>query len=319
MNLKKIVLMTISGAVISLTSCLNLHTQPEKKNYLFSYFKGNGNSGLHLAYSRDGLNWKNLKNGQSFNKPEVGDKIMRDPCIIQGPDGVFHMVFTVSWWSKQIGIAHSNDLINWSKHQVIPVMEHEKNARNCWAPEIFYDDVNEQYIIFWATTIKGKFPETAKTGDNGLNHRMYYTTTKNFKTYTPTKLFYDPGFNVIDSTIVKDSSNNRYVMFLKDETRHPAKKDIRMATAKSPIGPWSAASAPISKKNWVEGPTAIKIGDTWYVYYDAYGRGHFEGIKSKDMKIWTSINKELKLPKGIRHGTVFAVSDKVLEKLLQEK
>ena len=25
---------------------------------LFSYFKGNGEDGLHLAYSRDGLQWK---------------------------------------------------------------------------------------------------------------------------------------------------------------------------------------------------------------------------------------------------------------------
>ena len=125
---------------------------------------------------------------------------------------------------------------------------------------------------------------------------MYYTATKDFKTYTPTKLFYDPGFNVIDSTLIK-ISDNKYLMFLKNETRHPAKKDIRIATASSPIGPWSEASEPISKRNWVEGPTAIKIGDEWFVYYDGYGRGHYEGIRSKDLKNWISITKDLNFPK----------------------
>ena len=82
--------------------------------YLFSYFRGNGETGLHLAYSNDGLKWTALKDGQSFLKPQVGGKLMRDPSIAQGPDGTFHMVWTTGWWDKGIGIAHSKDLILWS-------------------------------------------------------------------------------------------------------------------------------------------------------------------------------------------------------------
>ncbi|RLE00147.1 MAG: glycosyl hydrolase, partial [Bacteroidetes bacterium] len=56
--------------------------------YLFSYFINNGEDGLHLAYSEDGLSWKALNENASYLKPEVGkDKLMRDPCIIQTPDG----------------------------------------------------------------------------------------------------------------------------------------------------------------------------------------------------------------------------------------
>ncbi|MEA3462682.1 MAG: glycosyl hydrolase, partial [Bacteroidota bacterium] len=95
--------------------------------YLFSYFINNGEDGLHLAWSTDGLSWEALNNNQSFLKPETGkDKLMRDPCIIQTPDGIFHMVWTVSWGEKGIGYARSADLMNWSEQQYLPVMEHEK-------------------------------------------------------------------------------------------------------------------------------------------------------------------------------------------------
>ena len=121
----------------------------EEEVFVFSYFKNNGEDGLHLAYSIDGLKWEALKNDKSFLVPELSsDKLMRDPCIIKGPDGKFHMVWTVSWNEKGIGYANSFDLINWSKQKFIPVMEYEKSTKNAWAPELFYDKKNEQYLIF---------------------------------------------------------------------------------------------------------------------------------------------------------------------------
>jgi Arabinosidase BT_3657-like, N-terminal len=161
--------------------------QEKDSVYLFSYFKNNGD-GLHLAYSHDGYTWLPLKNDSSFLLPTVGkDKLMRDPCIIRGGDGKFHMVWTVSWNEQGIGYAFSEDLINWSPQQYIPVMEHEDSARNCWAPEIFYDASKKEYMIYWATTIPGRFPISEKTRDDRYNHRIYYTITKNFKTFSKTK------------------------------------------------------------------------------------------------------------------------------------
>lgn len=61
-------------------------SKPEHDVYIFSYFKGNGEDGLHLAASNDGLKWVALNGNKSFLTPVVGnDKLMRDPCIIQGP------------------------------------------------------------------------------------------------------------------------------------------------------------------------------------------------------------------------------------------
>jgi hypothetical protein len=275
--------------------------------YLFCYFKGNGD-GLHLAYSTDGLDWKALKNDSIFLKPQVSkDKLMRDPCIIRGADGLFHMVWTVSWTDKGIGYASSKDLIHWSEQQFIPVMEKAEGTRNTWAPEITYDDEHKQYMIYWASTVPGKFMETASTADNGYNHRIYYTLTKDFKTFSDTKVLYDPGFNSIDATIVKDG--NRYVMFLKDETREPARKNLKITFSSALTGPYAPASAPITGNYWAEGPTTLRKGNQWIVYFDKYTLHKYGAIASTDLKTWTDLSDQLNMPAGIRHGSVFTVSE----------
>jgi beta-xylosidase len=282
--------------------------------YMFSYFKNNGQDGLHLAYSMNGYTWAALNNDSSFLKPAVAkDKLMRDPCIIRGADKKFHMVWTVSWNDGGIGYASSTDLIHWGEQQFVPVMKDEPTARNCWAPEIFYDEMKKEYMIYWATTIPGRFLQGDTAGDDKYNHRLYYTITRDFKTFSKTKLLYDQGFNVIDATIQKNGK--RYLMFLKDETRKPAQKNIRIATSKKLTGGYGKASLPITGNYWAEGPTVIKIGENWIVYFDKYTQHTYGAVISKDLLHWTDISDKLSFPKGMRHGTVFTVSKDELARL----
>lgn len=289
-------------------------TQKNDEVYLFSYFTGNGEDGLHLAFSFDGMKWEALKNNTSFLNPEVGvDKLMRDPCIIAGPDNKFHMVWTVSWKEKGIGYASSEDLVHWSQQQYIPVMEHETTARNCWAPEIFYDNNSKQYIIFWSTTIPGRFPESESTGDDSYNHRMYYVTSNDLKTFSETKLFFNQGFNIIDGTLCNE--DGQYVLFLKNETRYPPEKNIRVSTSSKLTGEYSKASEPITGEYWAEGPTSIKIGDFRVVYFDKYRDHKMGAVRSKDLKNWEDISDRVEFPEGTRHGTIFKVSNEVYQRL----
>lgn len=304
-------------SILLLSALFNAQAQSKKEVYLFAYFKGNGEDGLHLAYSNDAYKWTALKNDQSFLTPTVSkDKLMRDPCIIRGADGLFHMVWTVSWKDKGIGYASSKDLINWSEQQFLPVMAKEDGARNTWAPEITYDNSTKTYMIYWATTINGKFNETASAEENGYNHRMYYLTTKDFKTYSETKLLYDPGFNVIDATIVKDGK--QFIMFLKDETREPAQKNIKMAYADQLTGPYSKAGNPITGNYWAEGPTTLKAGNIRIVYFDKYRDHKYGAIQSTDLKSWVDVCDKITLPKGLRHGTIITIKEKELKTLLNQ-
>jgi hypothetical protein len=282
--------------------------------YLFCYFKGNGEDGLHLAYSCDGLKWEALNNDKSVLTPTAGsDKLMRDPCILKGPDGYFHMVWTVSWKEKEIGYARSKDLINWSEQKAIPVMAHEQGAQNCWAPEINYDKEKKEYLIYWATTIEGRFPETLGAGDGKNNHRMYCTTTKDFEIFTPTRLFYEPGFNCIDASINK--VKGEFVIWIKNETLTPPEKNIRIATSAKLQGPYSAASAPVTGNYWAEGPTALLIGDLWHLYFDKYRDHQYGLLVSPDLKNWEDWSVKLIVPEGLRHGTVFKVTKREFKKL----
>jgi len=288
--------------------------------WIFSYFLDNGQDGMHLAYSRDGLKWTPLGGGRPSLAPTVGGKLIRDPCIILGPDNVFHAVWTTGWYEQGIGIAHSADLIAWTGAAFLPVMVHERKAANAWAPEILYDEETAQYLIFWSTTIPGRFPETDDSGSVNkegiaLNHRIYRTTTRDFAKYSRAELFLDPGFNVIDATILRDGA--RFLMLLKDETLRPeARKHIRLATADHALGPYVVGREVISKENWVEGPTAFRAGLDLFVLYDAYTRKRYEGVRSRDLKTWTALGAELEMPPGARHGSVLAVPERILKGLL---
>jgi hypothetical protein len=295
---------------------LNSYSQQIESVYMFCYFKGNGD-GLHYAYSYDGYTWQSLFNDSIVIKPTVSkDKLMRDPCIIKGGDGQYHMVWTVSWNDRGIGYASSSDLIHWSEQQFIPVMMNEDSARNTWAPEITYDPSKKEYIIYWATTISGRYPLKDPAAESKYNHRMYYVSTKDFKKFSKVKLLYDPGFSVIDASIVKDG--NRYIMFLKNETRQPVEKNIRVATASKLRGPYSAPGQPITGNYWAEGPTALKIGDEWMVYFDKYRDHKYGAVKSKDLVHWEDISDRVSFPSGVRHGTVFVISREEFNRINQK-
>lgn len=310
LDLKKV----LAVATMLLSGGMLVTAQSDHEVYLFSYFKDNGQDGLHLAYSLDGYTWKSLKRDSSFLTPMAGkDKLMRDPCIIRGADKKFHMVWTVSWNEKGIGYASSDDLVHWSEQQYIPVMEHEDSARNCWAPEIFYDGDRKEYMLYWATTIAGRFPLTERSGDDKYNHRIYYTTTKDFKTFSKTQLLYNQGFNVIDATIIKN--RKQYVMVLKDETRNPPQKNLRVSTSRNLTHGYSSPSAPITGNYWAEGPTISKVRGQWIVYFDKYTQHTYGAVISKDLADWIDISDKISFPKGARHGTVFSISKSEFKKL----
>ena len=302
---------------------------PESTAFLFSYFTRNGEDGVHLAYSRDGVTWLPLLGGRAVVRPQVTGQgigwqqwdthaaLMRDPSILRGPDGVFHLVWTIAWTDRGIGVAHSPDLIHWSEQTRVPVMDHEPNALNAWAPDLFYDQETKQYLIVWATAIPGRFPATdslaERTSRGRADHRLYYTTTRDFKRFSRARLLYDGGFSAIDGTIARVGS--RYFLVMKDETFYPPRRNLRVASSRHATGPYGAASPPITDLH-TEGPSILRSGEWWYVYYDEYTRGHYGAVRTRDFEHWEPFRDSLRTPRGIRHGSAFMAPAAVLERLL---
>jgi hypothetical protein len=274
--------------------------------------------GLFLLYSRDGLDWTPLNNEQPLFTPSIGSAHgMRDPAIAQGPDGMYHMVWTWERGSHDgIGYASSRDLIDWSPPRDLKVMAALHNDY-CWAPELFYDKENQHWLVVWSSEVKGEFDRTAHTAAH--NHRLWYTTTRDFRTFAPTKLFYDPGFAAIDPAFIRledEAGKPTYVMFFKDERRKPAKKQLRMVTAPTLYGPWENMTPALTRRN-VEAPSVLRLGNEWIVYFDEYEDQRYGAIRSHDLKDWDDVSNFLSIPRAHRHGSVLKVSPETARRLIE--
>ena len=302
--MKRLFLLLLTTLLLSISNSL------AKDIYVSTSFHEPANEGLRFIYSYDGITWDSIQG--TFLRPMVGvQKVMRDPSIVKGPDGTFHLVWTSSWrGDRGFGYSSSKDLIHWTSQRFIETGM-DTTTVNTWAPELFYDDVKRQYLIIWASCVPGRFPDGVEEHKN--NHRLYYMTTKDFRTFSKTQLFYEPGFSAIDATLVK-RGNNDYVMVVKDNTR--PMRNIKVAFAKSPYGPWSAASEPFTEQ-FTEGPSTAKVGDWYYIYYDSYRHKIYGAHRTKDFKTFQDQTGSVKFPVGHKHGTVFMADEKLVEGLVK--
>ncbi|MDR3118217.1 MAG: glycoside hydrolase family 43 protein [Mediterranea sp.] len=303
-----VTLLALIPVSLAFISC---NRSTEKEYYVFTSFHEPADEGLRFLYSKDGIRWDSIPG--VWLKPGAGkQKLMRDPSMVRTPDGVFHLVWTSSWnGDLGFGYANTKDLVHWSEQQFIPVMRDEPTTVNTWAPEIFYDDRKEVFIVVWASCIPGRFEKGVEEDNN--NHRLYYITTKDFKTVSGTQLFYDPGFSVIDAVIVERGKDD-YVLVFKDNTR--PNRNLKVAFASSPVGPYSPASEPFTG-TFVEGPAVVKLGDAYWIYFDAYREKTYGAAKTTDFITFTDETQNITVPKLHKHGTVFKAPASLIERLLE--
>lgn len=315
---------------ISLFGCNN----EDKDVYVFTGFHEPALDGMRLLYSYDGYKWDSVpgvlivphigNDHQYFNiyteqmeEPRFyPTPMMRDPSICQGPDGKFHLVWTIGWsGSKGFGYSESDDLMNWSEQRIITVME-DSLTNDVWAPEISYDEASQKYYIIWSSSIpQDRWTDADRLGSN-IAHRLYYTTTTDFQTFAPTKLYYNPGFNSIDGFLAKFESS-KYVFVLKDN-RKPGYSNLFCVFSDSPDGPFSNPTTTFAP-TYSEGPCMVKVGDDWLIYFDEYRNGTYGAVKTQDFQTFTPIDDEISVPSGHKHGTIFKIKESLLKKILEQQ
>lgn len=309
--------------------------------YLYSFFREpNGFDGIQLAWSEDLFNWTEIP-GPHFlpsvgvmndHRPYTDRHIMRDTFLDRGPDGVFHAVWTCAWRGvTTIGYVRSTDLVNWTDEKLLPVMADHPDVMNCWAPKLFYDEGEQQWLIFWSSMLNNDmFPPSTVPGTTS-KHRIWYVTTRDFETISEAQVLFDPGYPCIDAMMMKDGET--YRLFFKDarankaprEPVQPEYENIRMATAPSPYGPFGDISDPITGKGagkWHnEGPTAIRVGEWLYCFYDHHAPPLYYGaVRSQDDgKTWEDVSELLHMPPKSKHGHIFTAPREALEAALKAR
>ena len=140
-----------------------LYAEKSYYAYLFAYFKGEGlaqGEQIYFAVSKDGLHWPDLNDGNPVLTSSLGEKGLRDPFIMRSADGNKFFVIATdlkiygngNWsaaqtsGSKSIMVWESSDLINWSDQRMCQVAP--EGAGCTWAPEAFYDEDEQTYVVF---------------------------------------------------------------------------------------------------------------------------------------------------------------------------
>lgn len=292
------------------------HDNSLDRTILFAYFTGDGEGGMKYALG-DGKRFGPVRGGRAVMSSRLGAELVRDPSIVRGPDSRWHAVWTTGWWAFGFGIAHSDDLVTWSGQDWVPVMETIPGTVNTWAPEIHWDPEREEYLVLWSSTVRGRYQETVGSSEPGpdkiaLNHRIWASTTKDFARWSEPRVFFDPGFNVIDAVIVRDEPRNRWVLVCKDETLRPSpRKELRIAFSDRMQGEYVVAGEPITAAGrWVEGPTVLQEAGAWTIYFDRYRSGKFGAVRTSDWESFAVVEGVV-LPRGARHGCVLRLPPEV--------
>ena len=95
-------------------------------------------------------------------------------------------------------------------------------------------------------------------------------------------------------------------------------RSIEVAFGKSPLGPFKKRSKPLTEY-LSEGPTVVKVGKNWLLYYDNYGSKNYKGLSTSDFVNFEDISSKIKLPEGHKHGTITTISEEVLKGLIEKK
>ncbi|WP_326583693.1 family 43 glycosylhydrolase [Streptomyces sp. NBC_00481] len=312
----------------------------EYAGYLFAYFTGEGTADgeqIRYALSRgnDALHWRELNAGQPVLTSTIGEKGLRDPFVIRSPEGdKFYMIATDlrmyrnssgSWdqvqrhGSKSIMVWESTDLVHWTDQRLVKVSP--DNAGNTWAPEAYWDDSLGEFVVFWASKL---YADDDPDHTGSTYNKMLYATTKDFRTFSAPKVWNDPGYSVIDSTVVKhDGTYYRYTKDERDPTSSsPCAKFItgeKSTSLTSTTYDFVADCIGNGAMDRGEGPTVFKSNteEKWYLFIDEYGGRGYLPFETTDLDSgeWTP-STNYQLPASPRHGTVIPVTQREYDRLL---
>jgi hypothetical protein len=217
--------------------------------------------------------------------------------------------------------------------------------QNTWAPEAHWDPVQKGYAILWSSAT-ASVDSDGGHNSGGLekdpnrnvkpdvrHHRTFLSRTTDFRSFTDARVFFSPGYSEIDACMAfddrgtADTSDDRWVMVVKDEQMQElGGKNIRLTTAPADLTnpfppkfcsptdaskPWTepvvGPGASVQATQWVEGPTLMKVGGEWWLYFDRFRMrtNRFGLATSTDLVHWTDRTGEVKVPPEAHHGTIF--------------
>ncbi len=300
--------------------------------YLFSHFREKitpDGEQVYFALSKDGFNWKQLNNGEPILTSTMGEKGCRDIAVIRLKTGGFVILTTdlsiayrmdenyhVNW--KEVNSTGSKCLCMWKTEDFINFSEQRRiyfgrDDFGCmWAPEIFYDEINDEYLIHWGSTL---------AEDNFTHMSIFCSTTKDFESFSEPKLFFTKDNEILDTHLVK--FDGIYHLFYKN-AENPGMN--MHATSANLYGPYEHDKAfedymaTFEKPGSYEAPTTLILPDgRWCLMLDFFGcekekMGYVPFVSSKPGDSnFKRADESFSFPYGFKHGGIIEITDEEYE------
>lgn len=339
--------------------------------YAAAYFKSDGDEKIYQAATsgNDFFTFSPVNGGNAVITSTADTKGLRDPYILRSKDGdKYYMVATdlciscgTGWGPAQsngslkIEVWESTDLVHWARTngQNSGITINQPAAGMTWAPEAYWDDDLQSYVVFFASRL---YSDATHTNTDKLYARMFAVLTRDFKTFTyPPATWQDTGYARIDSTVTK--IGDYYYRFTKNEESGAAGtleagKDIFLERSKVLTAPTTSSSWTADPETtWQltdtrmtsletgqsgEGPEIVKLnegdpnnaGDGYVFLVDNYSAGGYRAFLTSGAAIASSqqsnrlsqraewvVRPTGGLPASPRHGAFVSVTQSVLDAL----
>ena len=253
------------------------------------------------ALSQNGNEWNDLlQSGEVFDtQANTVTGGMRDAYICRMNSGKgfilagTDMTSRLGWTSNHImDLMISPDLVHWTKNvkidleseenlkalsKVYPDMDAEKMTA-AWAPQVIYDKASGNYVVYYSVG----FPDRHRT--------FYQLIDEDLNILTEPRLYFDPGYDIIDNDIVWNAVDGQYVMFFKCESTN----GFDRATAKTLVPDANATGTTVwtvtpgvhvgENNQAIEGLSQWRpIGDLrWRMAYINYSGGYTYRMRYMD-------------------------------------
>jgi non-reducing end alpha-L-arabinofuranosidase len=274
--------------------------------YVMAYFTESpqmlaANYGLHLAVSRDGLNWTPLNQNNPVVTPTAGTLGLRDPFVFRKQDGTFVVIATdlrgtdFGQTNQFLHVWDSTNLTSFTGYRRIQM--HTISTTHTWAPTAFWDATRGQYGIVYSA-------------NNGRDVFLV-NYTSDFRTVTAPQVYFSPSFGVLDGDIVVDG-NTTYLYYknLADGFLYGAR-----STTGAPNS-YTTYTSGLRQGNAIEAPLLVKRNDGggWWLLGDSFSPVNADYYTWSSANItanaWTVLNqRDYTPPLNAKHGSITGITD----------
>lgn len=273
--------------------------------YAMVYFTESPNGqgadyGLHLAVSRDGLNWTPLNQNRPVVTPTAGEQGLRDPFVLRKQDGSFVVLATdlkgtdFTRWSQYLHVYDSTDLSGFTGYRRLRM---HTSSTHTWAPTAFWDATRSQYGIVYSAV------------DGGRDVLMV-NWTSDFRSVGSPQVYFSPGFGVLDGDVVVDGGTTYlYYKNLADGLLYGARSSTGAPNS------FTTYTSGLRQGNAIEAPLLARNNDGgWRLWGDSFSPVNNDYYAWSQSNIgsnsWAPLNqRDYTPPLNSKHGSIIGITD----------